>query len=65
MYIIITVVNETPTDETPSMNCLALVYKKCLSDKVMMNLTAIQDMGHLKKVKIIIAVLSSLLLLCL
>ena len=46
----ITAVNQTPTDEPPSMNCLALVYKKCLSDKVMMNLTAIQDMDHLKEV---------------
>ena len=34
------------------MNCLALVYKKCSTDKVMMSLAAIQDMSHLKKVYI-------------
>ena len=33
------------------MNCLALVYKKCSTDKVM-SLAAIQDMSHLKKVYI-------------
>ena len=43
-------ITAVPTVETPSMDCLALVYKKCSSDNVMMNLTAIQDMGHLKKV---------------
>ena len=32
----------------PPMNCLALVYKKCSLDKVMMSLAAIQDMSHLK-----------------
>ena len=47
MYIMITAV---PTVKAPSTNYLALVYKKRLSDKVMMNLTPIQDMGHLKKV---------------
>ena len=36
----------------PPMNCLALVYKKCSTDKVMMSLAAIQDMSHLKKVYI-------------
>ena len=50
----ITAVNQTPTDEPPSMNCLALVYKKSYSDKVMINLTAIQDMSHLKKVNLFI-----------
>ena len=57
-------ITAVPTVETPSMNCLALVYKKCLSDKVMMNLTAIQDMGHLKKVNLFIIILLLSLYVC-
>uniref|UniRef100_A0A1X7ULS2 ZU5 domain-containing protein n=1 Tax=Amphimedon queenslandica TaxID=400682 RepID=A0A1X7ULS2_AMPQE len=33
----------------PAMKCLALIYKKCFTDKAMMSLAAIQNMGHLKK----------------
>ena len=62
MYIMITAV---PTVEAPSMNCLALVYKKYLSDKVMMNLTAIQDMGHLKKVNLFIIIIIGIIIICL
>ena len=32
------------------MKCLALFYKKRQTDKVMMSLTVMQDMRHLKKV---------------
>ena len=37
-------------DSPPKGAFLALVYKKCLYDKVIMSLTAIQNMEHLKRV---------------
>ncbi|XP_019859956.1 PREDICTED: uncharacterized protein LOC109588213 [Amphimedon queenslandica] len=33
----------------PAMKCLALIYKKSFTDKAMISLAAIQNLGHLKK----------------